>query len=65
MAEPAYTDAQPIEMSREEFLRLLEPRILRDLGLSLDEFMERLDAGELPDTSVAMGYAMLIGERPR
>ena len=65
MAETITPPAQPIEMSREEFARLLEERVQRELGMSLDAFIAALDAGELPDTSAAMGLALLVGEPSR
>ncbi len=65
MAEPASPDAEPIELSAEEFRRLLDARARRDLGLSVEEFIALADAGELPDTSVAMKLALMVGERPR
>jgi hypothetical protein len=65
MAEPAAPLNEPIELSPKEFDRLLEARIQRDLGLSLDEFVALMKAGKLPDTSVAMGFAILLRERSR
>lgn len=50
-------------MSRAEARVLLDERARRDLGMSGDEFLRRLRAGELSDTSVVHGLAMLAGER--
>ncbi len=65
MAETTTTSALPQELSREEFARLLEDRIQRELGISLQAFLAALDAGELPDSSAAMSLAMLVGARSR
>jgi hypothetical protein len=48
-------------MTRAEFTRLMEERVQRELGMSLDAFLAALDAGELPDTSAAMSLALLVG----
>ena len=63
MAEAITSPAQPIELSAEEFARLLEERVQRDLGMSLEAFLAALAAGELPDTSAAMGLAILVAPR--
>ncbi|HEY7062005.1 MAG TPA: hypothetical protein VII06_11040 [Chloroflexota bacterium] len=64
MAETITSAAQPRDLRREEFARLLEERVQRELGMTLEAFLAALDAGELPDTSAAMGLAMLVGARP-
>ena len=65
MAEKIPSTGQPIELTGEEFERLLEERAQHEMGMTLEAFIAALDAGELPDTSAAMGLAILIGERAR
>ena len=57
-------------LSTSEARAVLDQRARANFGISGDEFVRRLRAGELPDTSVAHGLAMLAGEvlsqaRPR
>lgn len=54
---------EPQELTREEFERLLEERVLRHLGMSLEEFIALLDRGELPDHPAATELAILVGAR--
>lgn len=69
MAEPTsapdYTLPEPRELSRREFIQLLEERCQRELGMSLHQFLKAWDAGELPDTPSVMHIAVLVGERAR
>ncbi len=63
MAEPLPADREPIEVTWEEFERLLDERTRRDFGMSLEEFAAAWDAGELPDTPSVMNIAILLGDR--
>jgi hypothetical protein len=63
MAEPLSTNGEPIEITWEEFERLLDERARRDFGMSLEEFTAAWDAGELPDTSKVMSIAIFLGGR--
>jgi hypothetical protein len=65
MAETSTTSTEPMDLSAEEFARLLEQRTQRDLGMSLDAFLAALDAGELPDSPAVMNLAILVGARSR
>lgn len=49
-------------LSPSETRQLLDTRARRNLNMSADEFVRRLKAGDLPDTSVVQGLAMLVGE---
>lgn len=49
-------------LSPAESRALLDQRSRASLGISGDEFVRRLRTGDLPDTSVVHGLAMLAGE---
>jgi hypothetical protein len=49
-------------LSPVESRELLDRRSRASLGISGDEFVRRLRAGDLPDTSAVHGLAMLAGE---
>jgi len=68
LARPELDYQSPLSSS--ESRAILDQRARANFGISGDEFVRRLRAGELPDTSVAHGLAMLAGEvlsqvRPR
>jgi hypothetical protein len=65
MAEPAAPLDEPLWLSPEEFRQYLENMAQSQMGMSLDEFIALKDAGKLPDTSVAMSLAILVGGRAR
>lgn len=65
MAEPAITPGEPIELTAEEFERYVAECVQQELGMSLEAFLAALDAGELPDTSAAMGLALLVRDARR
>ena len=65
MAEPLPTNGEPIELTWEEFERLLDERTRRDFGMSIEEFTAAWDAGELPDTPAVMNIAILLGDRAK
>ncbi len=55
---------QPVEMSEEEFRKVLDERCRRDLDVSLDEFVKRLALGDLPDLPAVTELAILVGSHP-
>ena len=63
MAEPLPTNGEPIEITWEEFERLLDERARRDFGMSLKEFAAAFDAGELGDEPGVMDIAIFLGDR--
>ena len=54
------TATEPRELSQAELREVLDERTRRRFGLSLDEFIKRLDAGDLPDTAAVNDIAVLI-----
>ena len=50
-----------IELSRDEARFMFDRLARRELGLSGDEFLRKLDAGELPDSPVVEHLALLAG----
>lgn len=59
-AEPAPRSLPPLDPAATR--DLLEERTQRQLGLSAEEFIRRLKARELPDSSTVHALAMLVGE---
>jgi hypothetical protein len=55
---------EPEELSAEDFRRLLERRIRTRFGMSLDRFVDAVQAGELEDDPAVTEFAMLVGARP-
>lgn len=64
MAE-AIPEREPQELGPEEFRRLVEDRIRRRFGMTLDEFVSALRSGELPDTPEVADLAILVGAGSR
>ena len=56
---------EPEEFSAEEFRALIERRIRRRFGMSLDGFVEALKAGKLRHDPAATEFALLVGARSR
>ena len=52
---------QTVELSRAEARVMFDRVARRELGMSGDEFLKRLDAGDLPDHPVAEHLALLAG----
>lgn len=50
-----------VELSRAETRLLFDRTARRELNMSGDEFLRRLDAGDLPDSPVAEHLALLAG----
>ena len=50
-----------VELSREEMRVIFDRLAQRELGMSGDEFLRKLDAGELPDNPVVEHLALLAG----
>jgi hypothetical protein len=61
----AYPDANgaeaPGDLRREEYEEMLDDYARRFLGISLNEFLARLDAGDLPDTFAVADLKTLTG----
>ena len=54
--------AEPQELDSEDFRALVEKRVQRALGMSLDEFMKALAEGTLdPESPQVAGLAILVG----
>lgn len=53
--------AEPQALGAEEFRALLEERIKARFGLTLAEFLEAFESGELDDDPAATDYAILVG----
>ena len=51
------------ELTADETRQLLEDEIQRHLGMSLDEFYRRAEAGTLPDHPLVAHLALLAGAR--
>jgi hypothetical protein len=50
-----------VELSREEGRRMLDERVRRELGMSLEEFEAAYDAGELDmERDAVIGLVMLL-----
>ena len=52
----------PADLTRDELLEILDTRARQYLGISGEEFMERLKKGDLPDSPAVAHLAMLVGE---
>ena len=52
---------QTIELTRAEARVMFDRIARRELGISGDEFLKRLDAGTLPDSPVVEHLALLAG----
>lgn len=52
----------PADLTRDELLEILDTRARQYLGMSGEEFMERLKEGTLPDSPAVTHLAMLVGE---
>lgn len=50
-----------VELNRAEARRMFDRIALRELGMSGDEFLRRLDTGDLPDSPVVEHLALLAG----
>jgi hypothetical protein len=57
---PVTADGGVVELTREEGRRMLDERTRRQLGMPLEEFERRYDAGTLPDTPQAEHLVMLL-----
>jgi hypothetical protein len=56
--------AEPRELDNEDFRALLDERVRRAVGMSLQEFIEALQAGKLdPESPQVAGLAILVGAR--
>lgn len=64
MAE-AVPEREPQELGTEEFRRLVEHRIRRRFGMTIDAFVDALRNGELPDTPEVADLAILVGAGSR
>ena len=64
MAEVA-PEREPQELGPEEFRRVVEDRIRRRFGMTIDEFVAALRDGELPDTPEVADLAILVGAGSR
>ncbi len=53
------------EVTERKFRRILEKRVRFYFNMSLDEFIEKMDAGDLPKGLAADDLAFLVGTRPR
>jgi len=62
-AQPEFVE--PEELSAEEFRALLEQRIRVRFGMSLEQFAEAVNAGELRDDPAATEFAILVGASSR
>lgn len=54
---------QPVELSEREFRVMLDGMTRRQLNMPGDEFLRRMDRGELPDSDMADYLAQLAGGR--
>jgi hypothetical protein len=52
---------EPEELNAEEFRALLEARLRVRFGMSLERFVEAVNAGELQDDPAATEFAILVG----
>jgi len=53
---------EPIELTQEEFTRLVEERVRKRLGLSVEEFIRALRDGKLdPEAPEVADLALLVG----
>ena len=50
-----------VELTRSETRVLFDRAVCRQLGMTGDEFLRRLDAGTLPDTPAAEHLALMAG----
>lgn len=50
-----------VELTRAEMRVMFERMVRRELNISTDEFLDRLDRGDLPDTPAAEHLALLAG----
>jgi hypothetical protein len=48
-------------LSRDEYRALVEERVQKYLGMSLDEFLAALDRGDLPDSAAVSHLEVLVG----
>jgi hypothetical protein len=61
---PPTAEPEPRELDSEDFRVLLDERVRRALGISLQQFIEQLRAGELdPESPEIAGLAILVGAR--
>jgi hypothetical protein len=49
------------DLGKEEFMRLLDEQANWYLNMSIEEFLDRLDAGTLPDNAAAAHLKTLTG----
>lgn len=56
--------AEPRELSREDFLALLDERVREALGMSLEDFVAQLKSGDLdPESPGVASLAILVDAR--
>jgi hypothetical protein len=61
MASPEASNGYLADLSPEEYRELLELRVQHYLQISLDEFLHRLERGDLPDTAAVAHLKALVG----
>ncbi len=54
---------KPKVVTREELERLLEERVESRLGISVEEFIQKADRDELPDSPSSTGLGLLLGTK--
>lgn len=52
---------EPVELTQDEVRSIFESKVERSLGMSGTEFLERLDAGTLPDNPAVEEITVLVG----
>lgn len=60
MSRITYPEDGVLELDREQGRRMLAKRVEAMLGITLEQFEAKYDAGELPDTPKAQHLAMLL-----
>jgi hypothetical protein len=61
MGAPRPDNGRLVDLSTEEYRALVEERVQRYLGISLDEFLAALDRGDLPDSAAVAHLKVLVG----
>lgn len=56
---------EPIELTQDDVRTIFESKVERSLGMSGAEFLERLDAGTLPESPAVEEITVLVGGEAR
>lgn len=54
-------EGRAVELDRREFRVMFDQMTQRQLGMSADEFLQRMERGKLPDSEMAEYLAQMVG----